>query len=211
MSYDYAGNVALIAIFICNIPGMVLATTAHEFTRAAVSTVLGDQTPRRDGKLTLNPMKHFEPIGFLLLFYTQGFGWGMPVETSTIHYKDKKTCMVLTAVMPILVNILLAGIFMAVNHYMVHTTNEYIQMALHALIYYNVALAVYNLAPVVPMDGARVLQALLPANHYFQYLRYEKTIQGIFLIMILLGYMNGFFVRMIHFVYIFLEKAFLIL
>ena len=68
-------------------PCVIFATTLHEFTRAFVSTKLGDNRPRDNGRLTLNPFKHFEPIGFLLALLT-GFGWGLPVETSSLYYKE---------------------------------------------------------------------------------------------------------------------------
>lgn len=77
-------------IFLVSIPGIIVATTVHEFTRAAVSTALGDTLLWNRGRSTLNPVKHFEPIGFLLLFYSGGFGWGKPVDTSALYYKNRK-------------------------------------------------------------------------------------------------------------------------
>ncbi|MBQ7103810.1 MAG: site-2 protease family protein, partial [Anaerotignum sp.] len=67
------------------IPGIIVATTIHEFTRALLSTIFGDNYPRSQKRLTLNPARHFEPIGFLLMFYSGGFGWGKPVETSALY------------------------------------------------------------------------------------------------------------------------------
>ena len=64
--------------FLWSIPGLLVATTMHEFVRALASSAMGDNLPKSQGRLTLNPLKHFEPIGFLLLFYTGGFGWGKP-------------------------------------------------------------------------------------------------------------------------------------
>ena len=73
------------------IPGILVATTIHEFTRALLSTIFGDNYPKSQKRLTLNPIRHFEPIGFLMMFYSGGFGWGKPVETSALYYKNRKT------------------------------------------------------------------------------------------------------------------------
>ena len=75
---------SLVMLFL-QIPAVIIAATVHEFTRAAVSTVLGDKKPKNEGRLTLNPVKHFEPIGFILMWAT-GFGWGKPVNTSALFY-----------------------------------------------------------------------------------------------------------------------------
>ena len=78
----------LLAILL-GIPAIMVATTIHEFTRAAVSTALGDKIPKEEGRLTLNPIKHFEPIG-LIIMLACGFGWGKPVNTSSLYYKNRK-------------------------------------------------------------------------------------------------------------------------
>ena len=78
----------LLALVI-QIPCVIFATTLHEFSRAVVSTVLGDKKPKNGGRLTINPAKHFAPVGFILAWIT-GFGWGKPVETSSIFYKNRK-------------------------------------------------------------------------------------------------------------------------
>ena len=77
-------------VILLGIPGILVATTVHEFVRALTSTVLGDTYPKSQGQVTLNPVKHFEPIGFLMMLYSGGFGWGKPVETSALYYKKQK-------------------------------------------------------------------------------------------------------------------------
>ena len=80
-------------VMLLGIPGIIVATTVHEFTRALLSTIFGDNYPKSKGRVTLNPVKHFEPIGFLMMFYSGGFGWGKPVETSALYYKNRKRRM----------------------------------------------------------------------------------------------------------------------
>ena len=89
---------------------IIIATTVHEFTRALTSTLLGDKKPEKDKRLTINPIKHFEPIGFFVAFAT-GCGWGKPVDTSALYYKNRKAGILITAIVPSVINIVLAIVF----------------------------------------------------------------------------------------------------
>ncbi len=186
-------------IFLVSIPGIIVATTVHEFTRAAVSTALGDTLPKNRGRLTLNPVKHFEPIGFLLLFYSGGFGWGKPVDTSALYYKNRKRDTLLVAILPSVVNLILGMLFLVLQS-KVFGGDSYLGMIFYYLCYYNVGLAVYNFLPVSPMDCAKVLSVSIPANRYFQYLQYEKMIQMIFLFLLFFGFITGIFNVIIGFI-----------
>lgn len=179
-------------MFLMSLPGILVATTVHEFTRAFVSTSFGDTIPKSQGRLSLNPLKHIEPIGFLLLFYTGGFGWGKPVETSALYYKDRKKNTLMVAITPSLVNLLLGVVFLALYSNL-QTGNVYVSYALNYLCYYNVGLAVYNLLPVAPMDCVKVLSVALPANKYFRYMQYEKMIQMFFLFLLFFGFFGNIF------------------
>lgn len=197
-------------IFLVSIPGIIFATTIHEFTRAAVSTALGDTLPQNKGRLTLNPMKHFEPIGFLIMFYSGGFGWGRPVETSALYYKNRKRDTLLVAVLPSVVNMFFGIIFLGI-YSKVALGNTYLYMIFNYLCYYNVGLAIYNILPVSPMDCVKVLSVTLPANKYFQYLQYEKMVQMLFLFLLFFGLITGVFSYIIHFAINFLGLIFVIL
>ncbi len=194
-------------IFLVSIPGIIFATTIHEYTRAAVSTALGDVLPKSKGRLTLNPVKHFEPIGFLLLFYSGGFGWGKPVETSALYYKNRKKGTFMVAVLPTLVNLIFGMIFLLVQ---MQIGDSPLTMVFYYLCYYNVALAVYNILPVSPMDCVKVLSVSLPANKYFQYLQYEKMIQMIFLFLLFFGLISGLFNTLIQIIMNLMGAVFLI-
>ncbi len=184
------GNANYLILFLVGIPGMLLATTAHEFARAALSVAFGDNYPKSQGRLTLNPIRHFEPIGFLLLYYSRGFGWGKPVETSALYYKDRKRDTLLVAILPSVINLLLGLLFLLA--YRLVPGGEVVQAVIYYVAYYNIALAVYNILPVAPMDCVKVLSVLLPANQYFKYMQNEKLIQMIFLFLLFFGVVTGF-------------------
>ena len=185
-----------LSILALQAPCVIFATTLHEFTRAFVSTKLGDNRPRDNGRLTLNPFKHFEPIGFLLALLT-GFGWGLPVETSSLYYKDRKKGTLLTAVLPTVSNLVAAAVF-GILIKAVDVDNYYIYILLLGLISKNVAIAVYNIVPITPMDCLKVLSVAMPANSYFKYIQYEKIIQMVFLLALFMGYTNIIFAPIIN-------------
>ena len=197
--------------FILGIPGILVATTVHEFVRAMTSTACGDELPKKQGRLTMNPLKHFEPIGFLLMFYSGGFGWGKPVETSALYYKNRKKDTLLTAILPSVVNLLLGVLFLAVYSNTKGLLPPTVSLIIHYLCYYNVGIAVYNLLPVSPMDCVKVLSVVLPANQYFKYLQYEKVVQMIFLFLLFFGFFGGIFQNLIFGVMQILGHLFFIL
>ena len=179
-----------------SIPGIIVATTLHEFTRAAVSTALGDTLPKNRGRLTLNPVKSFEPIGFLIMLAT-GFGWGRPVHTSAIYYKDRKKGILLTAILPSVVNLAIAPVFLYLSNN-VAVYNIYLAFLFSSMYKYNLTLAVYNLAPMAPMDCVKVLSVVLPANKYYKFVQYEKMIQMICLLLLFMGITNIVFYPIIN-------------
>ena len=187
----------MIWTLVLGIPGIIVATTIHEFVRAALSAAFGDNYPKSQGRLTLNPFKHFEPIGFLMMFYSGGFGWGKPVETSALYYKNRKRDTLLVAILPSVGNLVLGILFMMLPG-IIHINHAAGLQLVYYLSYYNIALAIYNLLPVAPMDCVKVLAVLMPANQYFRYMQNEKLIQMIFLLLIFFGLVTGFMNSIIY-------------
>ena len=186
-------------LMVIGIPGILVATTVHEFTRALLSTVFGDNYPKSQKRLTLNPLKHFEPIGFLMMFYSGGFGWGKPVETSALYYKSRKRDTLLVAILPSVVNFVLGIVFMGIYVLLRRNGgNAYLLSLLNYLAYYNAGLAIYNLLPVAPMDCVKVLSVVMPANQYFKYMQNEKMIQMIFLFLLFFGLITGWMDTLIY-------------
>ncbi len=186
-------------LMVIGIPGILVATTVHEFTRALLSTVFGDNYPKSQKRLTLNPLKHFEPIGFLMMFYSGGFGWGKPVETSALYYKNRKRDTLLVAILPSVVNFVFGIVFMGIYVLLRRNGgNAYLLSLLNYLAYYNAGLAIYNLLPVAPMDCVKVLSVVMPANQYFKYMQNEKMIQMIFLFLLFFGLITGWMDTLIY-------------
>ena len=184
-------------VILLGIPGILVATTVHEFVRALTATILGDTYPKSQGKVTLNPVKHFEPIGFLMMLYSGGFGWGRPVETSALYYKNRKRDTLLVAILPTVVNLILGIVFLFV-YIRFQSGNFYLSTLFHYVAYYNVASAVYNVLPVAPMDCTKVLAVLMPANQYFKYMQNEKLIQMLFLFLLFFGMITGVMDKIIY-------------
>ena len=172
-----------------------VAITLHEFTKAAVSAAMGDKKPAEQGRLTLNPLKHFEFFGFFAMWYT-GLGWGKPVETSGVFYKDRRTGTLLTYCTPIAAN-LLAGLLFALSARAVsyagvsYNTLVYILSFLRITAFYNVTLAIFNLIPVSPLSGAKILALFLKPNAAVAMSRYEKVFQIILLVLVFMGILSA--------------------
>ena len=161
----------------------IIAITVHEFTKALVSTILGDNVPKNTGRLTLNPIKHFEPIGFLCIVMGQGYGWGKPTQTSSINYKNKKWGTVITYSLPSVANVVVgyAMIMLWAN-----TTGDMRLLFAHVGLV-NLRMAFFNLIPIYPLDGAKVLSAFLSPQKAMAMAQYEKILQMLLLILIITG------------------------
>lgn len=187
-------------IILFSIPGVIIATVAHEWSRAILSSTLGDVLPKEQKRLSLNPLRHLEPIGCILMLVTGGFGWGRPVETSALYYKNRKRDTLLVAILPTVVNLVLALLFMVLYKVIGNNAGPKVAIMLTYCIRYNAGIAVFNLVPVPPMDCVKVLSVVMPANKYFQYMQYEKVIQMGFLILLFMGFFSRIFEGIINMV-----------
>ena len=141
----------------------------HEFAHAYVATILGDDTPRLMGRVTLNPLAHLDPFGSLL-FLVGGFGWAKPVPVSTYRLNgNPRTSYALVALAGPASNVLLAlafAILFRVTEPLLSSSNSILSMVisygLQTAVYLNLILALFNLIPIPPLDGSRILAALLP-------------------------------------------------
>ncbi len=140
--------------FIC----LVVALTIHEFFHAFTADRLGDPTPRSQGRVSLNPLAHLDPLGTVLMLLA-GFGWGKPVEIDPYNFKSPRRDEFLVALAGPASNLLLA----LITSLFLHLTNYYPQIAVTFIII-NCLLAVFNLLPLYPLDGSKLLINLLPLD-----------------------------------------------
>ncbi|MCL2565474.1 MAG: site-2 protease family protein [Defluviitaleaceae bacterium] len=140
----------------------VVTITVHEFVKAFISHSLGDPLPKRDKRVTPNPLKHIEPIGFIIMV-ALGFGWGKPVETASIYYKNKRNGTLLTYTIPSVVNLLL-GIIMYALLIITSGTSRHLELFFLNAALFNIRHAFFNIVPVYPLDGAKVLSVLRDPN-----------------------------------------------
>lgn len=149
---------------------IVVSLSIHEFAHAWAADKLGDPTPRYQGRLTLNPLAHLDPLGTVLLVVL-GFGWGKPVQIDPFNLKNPMRDSALIAAAGPLSNILLACLF-AVTFPLIYAFIGSSQILVNIqtfLIFYNVMLAVFNLVPVYPLDGSKIVLALLPKRTAIEY------------------------------------------
>ena len=142
---------------------LVASLTIHEFAHAWSADKLGDPTPRHQGRLTLNPLAHLDPLGTVALLVI-GFGWGKPVQFDPYNLKEPVRDAAIIALAGPAVN-LITALLLAIALPFLPAVASIISLSL----FYNVMLAIFNLVPVAPLDGSKILLALLPKNVAYEY------------------------------------------
>ena len=187
--------------------GAFFAPVIHEWTRSITSTALGDPTPRNNGFKTFNPLKFFEPIGFILTLIFH-FGWGKPVPTSPVYYKNRNQGVLLTNMLPSLVNLFIGilAIFIASSIDMPLSRWGFIQYLqgsawsmefargiIRSIFFFgfiNIGLAFFNLIPVHPLDMHKIMLHFSGPDTIQRLNHYEKPMQIILVLLLVFGLVN---------------------
>lgn len=171
---------------IAGLPGIVIAMVIHEFSHARVAYALGDYTPKLQGRLTLNPAAHVDPIGLLMLFLVH-FGWAKPVQINPMNFSNPRRDDILVSLAGPASNLITAFVFTILLVFMVKLNlpmSEGLLVVFQLIIVYNINFAIFNMLPIPPLDGSHILRNLLPYELARQYEMLERY-SFIFLIIIL--------------------------
>mgnify|MGYP001073891919 CR=1 FL=1 len=179
----------------------LLCLTVHELSHGAVAYVLGDPTAKDEGRLTLNPIKHIDPLG-LLLMITAHVGWAKPVPVDMRYFKHPKRDMALTALAGPASNFLLAWAFLLLANLLGHLLVLFspsiglspwgllpMLFLINAAVL-SIGLGVFNLFPIPPLDGSKILFSFLPDKIYYTILRYERYIMILMLALVWVGVLD---------------------
>ena len=204
--------------FLYILPAILIGLTVHEWAHAYAAYRLGDPTAKNLGRMTLNPLAHIDPIGFVMLLLV-GFGWAKPVPVTPRNFKNYRRDDVIVSLAGIATNLIVAFLFSFVYVAGILkwglATNEAFMSIIGSIISINLTLAVFNLIPIYPLDGSHVAESLLMHKipRVFMFLRQYGQIILLGLILsgatsYILGYMitgisNGFFSVAVWFVNLF--------
>ena len=190
--FDYATTEGALLGLLLSIPGVLLAITFHEFAHAFAADKLGDDTPRRQGRLNLNPLSHIDPLGFAMLIFTH-IGWGKPVQVNPRNY-DRRMSMekadalvslagpLMNFFLAIVLTIIYCAIFkFAPTTFFISTVGQVIWLLIQYAIIVNIGLGVFNLIPLPPLDGSKIFLPILPQKAKYWFQDNEKIFYIIFL------------------------------
>lgn len=175
-----------------------LTLPIHEYAHARTAVKLGDPTPKYQGRLTLNPFAHIDYIGSLLILLV-GFGWAKPVQVNARNFRNPKGGMAITALAGPLSNLVVAFISLLLFNLVrfiwpLAGLKFFGQLLLNLFVFLasiNISLAVFNLIPIPPLDGSRILAAVLPDRIYYKIMQYEQIIMIALFALIFFGFLNG--------------------
>ena len=160
---------------IAGLPGLVIALVIHEYAHAKAADVMGDFTPRMTGRLTLNPMAHIDPIGLIMLLVVR-FGWAKPVMINARNFRNWRQGELLVAVAGPVANLIVAFISllaMAVL-FKLGMFSEGVRLVLSMMVLFNINFAIFNMLPLPPLDGSKVLMVLLPGRLAYKLISLER-------------------------------------
>ncbi len=172
--------------YIYSLPGLFVAIIFHELAHGFMAYLLGDNTAKSAGRLTLNPIKHIDPVGFLSMLIFK-FGWAKPVPIDPRNFKNRKIGILLVSLAGPISNFVIALLVALLLKFNI-VENSLIYELLVITLWYNIMLGVFNLLPFPPLDGSKIMASLLPIKLEFYFYKYERYF---YLILIILIFTNS--------------------
>ncbi len=174
------------------LPGIIIGLSFHEYAHGIVAYKMGDPTPKMQGRLTVNPAAHIDPIGFIALLF-MGFGWGKAVEINPYNFKNRRRDEFLVSIAGVTMNLILAIVFTVVykvyvsatgNYFFTPGLGGYLAQIIFYIVYINVVLMIFNLIPVPPLDGFGIVTEIFDLRQKHWY--WQVYNNGFFILMLLI-------------------------
>lgn len=201
---------ALLSLLL-TLPAVLVSITFHEFAHGFAADKLGDDTPRRQGRLSLNPLSHLDPIGTVMLVFA-GFGWGKPVEINPRNFNRNVKMSVgeaivsaagpiMNLILSIIFGIIYAVIWKFAPNFLITQVGSIIMILLRSCILTNIGLGIFNLIPLPPLDGSKIINAFLPYNIKNWFEKYYHIFYIVFVIIWVTGIAGMIISPLISFAY----------
>lgn len=194
-------NLQTILTYIVIYSALLVSLILHENAHGVVALYMGDTTAKDSGRLSLNPLKHLSPVGTLSLLIFH-FGWAKPVPINPYKFRKKKLGNFLVSISGIITNFLLAFIFLVIFNFVISEVdaNPYLILFVKSMVQYNVLLGVFNLIPLPPLDGSKIVMTFLPDKVNYKLLSMERYTNMILIALIFTGAISKVVLSMSDFV-----------
>lgn len=189
------GDINLQDIIIRTI-AVLVAIIPHEMAHGYAAYLWGDETAKNDGRLSLNPLHHLDPIGTICLIFFK-FGWAKPVMINPNNFRDRKKGTFFVSIAGVLTNFILAIISVIIMKHI--RLNDFVFELFMNIFWFNIVLGVFNLIPIPPLDGSKLLFSFLPPKYEYYLIKYEKYGYILLLLLIMTDNLDKILIPMVNF------------